>query len=295
MIANKLLLVKPCNFYSNKATALDNYFQKTIQLDGIQKKAIGEFHNLLQQLESCGIANIVFNEDPNFSTPDAIFPNNWFSTMPNNKAFLFPMKHENRRAERQVPIVNFLKKNYTGFIDLTGYEHEGQFLEGTGSMVANHNSKKIYLSRSQRSSESLAQIFCNINGYELISFQSAIRNQIIYHTNVMMFIASPLAAICIEAIVDKNVQSKIIASIEEDRQELLQLSIEQLFNFCGNCLQVKNQKEIPFLIMSTTAYRSFTKQQLNAIEKHMEILMVNIENIEHAGGGGVRCMLAELY
>ena len=49
------------------------------------------------------------------------------------------------------------------------------------------------------------------------------------------------------------------------------------------------------LTMSTTAYKSFSKSQLQTISKYCKILYADIECIQKYGGGGTRCMMAEIF
>jgi hypothetical protein len=66
-------------------------------------------------------------------------------------------------------------------------------------------------------------------------------------------------------------------------------------NFAGNMLQVQNTEGKQFLVMSETAYKSLTKEQISSIENHCEIIYADLETIETNGGGSARCMLAEIF
>ena len=48
-------------------------------------------------------------------------------------------------------------------------------------------------------------------------------------------------------------------------------------------------------VMSSQAYKSLTKNQINKIEKFSKIIHSNVETIENCGGGSVRCMIAEVF
>jgi hypothetical protein len=60
-------------------------------------------------------------------------------------------------------------------------------------------------------------------------------------------------------------------------------------------LQVKNAKGNLFLLCSETALKAFDPTQKKVLEKYSEIISFHIPTIEHIGGGGIRCMIAELY
>lgn len=66
-------------------------------------------------------------------------------------------------------------------------------------------------------------------------------------------------------------------------------------SFAGNMLQVQGADNVPYLVMSSSAYFSLTQQQIKAIEKHCPILHSNLETIETCGGGSARCMMAEVF
>jgi amidinotransferase family protein len=48
-------------------------------------------------------------------------------------------------------------------------------------------------------------------------------------------------------------------------------------------------------VMSETAYKALTPQQIATIEKHTQILYTDLSTIEVCGGGSARCMLAEVF
>lgn len=47
--------------------------------------------------------------------------------------------------------------------------------------------------------------------------------------------------------------------------------------------------------MSTSAYNSFNKEQINQIEQHSKIIHSSLKMIEMCGGGSARCMMAEVF
>ena len=68
----------------------------------------------------------------------------------------------NRRAERKEVFLKEIKKagNYKEIIDLTKWENEGKFLEGTGSMVLDRVAKFAYACKSPRTWEEVFNDFC---------------------------------------------------------------------------------------------------------------------------------------
>jgi hypothetical protein len=78
--------------------------------------------------------------------------------------------------------------------------------------------------------------------------------------------------------------------------EIVDISAAQMDRFCGNVLELQDGRGLPLMAMSTQAYRAFTESQLRTILRHCaDIVHAPVDTIERVGGGGVRCMLAELF
>ena len=298
MAARKVLMVEPKHFISNPETVGDNFFQQpgSDSQEDLTEIAKKEFAGIVNVLKSAGIEVHIFRQDDDLKTPDALFPNNWFSTIPGGTCILYPMMAPNRRLERRANIRKFLSGHYARQIDLTHDEDRGLFLEGTGSLVMDHENRVAYGSLSQRTSSNMAFEWSKLTGYEIVLFTSYDRDrQTIYHTNVMMCIAGKFAIVCLDALEDDDARERVQLSLERTGHEIIEITFDQMHHFCGNCLELENKKEEKFLCMSAQAFGAFTDLQKKQIEKHCTILQSEIHTIETAGGGGVRCMLAELY
>lgn len=78
--------------------------------------------------------------------------------------------------------------------------------------------------------------------------------------------------------------------------QVVQISSDQMDALCGNVLELEDGKGLPVLAMSTQAYNAFTDDQKKTMRKHVAAIHhAPIDTIEHVGGGGVRCSLAELF
>ena len=148
----EILMVRPFQFYFNQQTAANNFFQSNINIENANELAIAEFDAMVEKLRAHQIKVNVVQDTKDPSTPDSIFPNNWVSTHTNGTLCLYPMYAENRRAERKSSVIEFLQSNYKieNTLDLTDLEKEGIFLEGTGSMVLDHQNKIAYGCLSER-------------------------------------------------------------------------------------------------------------------------------------------------
>jgi len=295
-----VLMIEPVAFGFNKQTAVNNYFQ--VQQEGnVQDKALKEFNAFVEKLRAKDINVITIKDTLEPKTPDSIFPNNWVSFHADGKVVLYPMFAENRRLERRDDIINQIKEQFevTEVIDYSGAEKDNLFLEGTGSMIFDHDNKLAYGSVSLRLDEGLFRKFCSDFGFQPVvfhSYQTAGEERLpIYHTNVMMCVADQFVVICLDCIDDESERNNVIETIKNSGKELIEISEDQMQNFAGNMLQVQNQSGKRFLVMSQSAYKSLNRDQVSAIEKYCEIIYSDLEVIETNGGGSARCMLAEVF
>ncbi len=295
-----VLMIEPVAFGYNEQTAVNNYFQ--IQQKGnVQEKALKEFNSFAEKLRSKDINTIIIKDTPDPKTPDSIFPNNWVSFHQDGKISLYPMFAENRRLERRNDIIDQIKQQFyvDQIIDYSGAENENKYLEGTGSMIFDHDNMIAYGSVSLRLDEDLFRKFCSAFGFKPVvfhSYQNTDEGRLpIYHTNVMMCVADRFVVICLDCIDNETERQKVIESIKISGKELIEISEEQMQHFAGNMLQVHNPSGKKFLIMSQSAYRSLNQDQISAIEKYSGIIYSDLETIETNGGGSARCMLAEVF
>ena len=300
---HSILMVRPSSFRTNTQTLQNNHFQKISDSSDeiILQKTLIEFDNLVNKIRSYGIPVTVFQDDLIFDTPDSIFPNNWISFHTEKKIVLYPMYAENRRLERNENIIK--KVESTGVIidtilDYTKAELNNQFLEGTGSMVLDRKNKKAYASISERTSEILLDEFCDEFNYMPIVFESyqnhGNRSYLIYHTNVMMCVADKYSVICLESIKSEGEKKKVKQSLIDDGKEIIEISSKQLDCFSGNMIELIYNKK-SYLVMSETAFKSLSENQLSSINNYSEIIYSNVDTIESCGGGSVRCMIAEVF
>ena len=300
--ASTVLMVEPIAFGYNAQTAENNYFQVEQKDADIQTKALEEFNNFANKLKSKGINVISIKDTLEPHSPDSIFPNNWVSFHNDGKVVLYPMFAPNRRVERRTDILETLKvKGFeiTEIDDLSHFENQQKFLEGTGSMIFDHDHKIAYGSVSLRLDEELFRQFCTKFGFRPVvfhSYQNAGDQRLpIYHTNVMMCVADKFVVICLDCIDDELEREKVQEVIKSTQKEIIEISEDQMQQFAGNMLQVQNEAGEKFLVMSESAYRSLTAQQISAIEKYCEIIYSDLNTIETNGGGSARCMLAEVF
>lgn len=304
-MTSHILMIEPVAFGFNEETAANNYFQKKDgqSLSTIQKKAHREFTDMVAKLRAIGVNIVTVVDTAQPHTPDSIFPNNWVSFHSDGRVALYPMFAPNRRLERRMDILADLTK--VGFeinqmVDYSNKETEGYYLEGTGSMILDRNAGIAYAALSERTDEGLFLEFCADFGYTpcvFHAYQSVDEKRLpIYHTNVMMCVADKYALVCFDAIDDGKEKMMVMATLLNSGKELIvALTQEQIHHFAGNMLQVESADNIPYLILSQSAYDALSNQQRQQLSAYNMLVPIDISTIEQYGGGSARCMMAEIY
>lgn len=287
--SNNLVLVKPASFGYDQISAKTNTFQSNNNSKELSDLVEKEHFELTKLLDKNNIAFQILNSPK--ECLDGIFPNNWVITYFDKTYDLFSMLNPNRRLERSKENINFLQDAYSLKNDFSTYEKDNQFLEGTGSLVLDRINKIAYMSVSKRSSVKLATHWANRRGYTLNLFSSYLDDVPIYHTNVVMFIGSNIACLGSDLIKENTIEALL-----KKHHRVITLSKEEVKNFCGNCIEVKDRENNKILLMSSRAYSNFSKKNLLELSSYYpKILHTNLTNIENVGGGSLRCMILELF
>ena len=298
---SNILMVRPANFGFNEETADSNVFQsrdKALTKGTAIQKAIVEFDTLVEKLRAKGVNVIVVEDTPDPIKPDAVFPNNWVTFHEDGTVITYPMLSKIRRQERRDDVIENLMDNFfiSRKVELESYEEDDIILEGTGSLILDRIYGLAYACLSPRTSEDLLNRFCEVADFEPVAFHSVDGNgQEIYHTNVMMAMGETFVVICMDTVKDENEKADLLDKFKGTGKEAIEISLDQMMQFAGNMLQVRNENGDTFLVMSGSAFRSLDEGQIKKIEKHTEIIHSDIPTIETLGGGSVRCMMAEVF
>ena len=293
-----VVMIRPHHFLSNPETSTDNAFQSTGRDDNdgsIAKAAYDEVSAAAAKLNHYGVTTQLF-EDTGTATPDSVFPNNWFSTHPGGHVAVYPMAMKNRRLERRGDVLEMLKQQYRvqDVIDYSGLEVDGMFLEGTGAMVLDHVERVAYAARSRRTDPVALERFCTHFNYEPMVFDAVDATGVaIYHTNVLMCIATDFALIGLDSIHNEARRHEIVQRLSESGREVVALSHDQIANFAGNAIELQGSNG-RILALSTRALRSLTDGQKSIIEQSCGLVPLDVPTVELAGGS-VRCMLAGVH
>ena len=327
---SRVILIRPHFFSPNPATASDDAFQTPASGDPavLARAARDEVTGLARALADVGVEATVF-DDFTTTTPDSVFPNNWFSTHSDGSVVLYPMYAPNRRAERRSDVLARLTDEFRvrRVIDYSVAEREEKFLEGTGAMVLDHDARVACACRSRRLSPEVFRDFCRERGYQPVLFDAADHRGVpVYHTNVLMSVGTKLAVVGSEMIRDERQRAEVLGRLRDAGKTIVEITEEQVGRFAGNCIeltggglagsglagsglagsglagsglagsglasaQAQPGGHTQHLAMSSTAHAALSEEQLARIAEHANVLAVPVPTIERAGGS-VRCMIA---
>ncbi|MEM5310589.1 arginine deiminase-related protein [Paraburkholderia sp. JHI869] len=297
-----VVMIRPHRFHPNPETAADNAFQCAAAAtcseaaQAIAETARDEVTQAAEALEHAGVRVHLFDDFGEHGTPDSVFPNNWFSTHAGGHVALYPMYSGNRRRERRPDVIDLLKTQYrvAEVIDFSVLEQDEVFLEGTGAMVLDHVTRVAYTARSRRADPAALERFCERFQYEPMCFDTAgADGKPIYHTNVMMSVATDFALIGLDVIPDATRRAEIRRRLEQSGRTVIGLEREQIGNFAGNAIEL-TANGARVLALSQRAYDCLSPEQRRLIERSAQLLPLNVPTIEMAGGS-VRCMLAGIH
>lgn len=297
--ASAVVMIRPSRFYPNPETALDNAFQQTAsagQTNELSSRAHHEFDQAVETLRHAEITVHVFQDTPVPGKPDAVFPNNWFSTHRDGRVVLYPMYSRSRRLERRLDIIEALRRSYqvTSVLDYSSYEERGLYLEGTGSLVLDRIHRLAYVSLSKRADLEPLQQFCHDFDYEPVTFTSIGNDgRPVYHTNVMLCLGANFALVGLDLIVDRRERQAVRDSLVATGKTIIALTRDQIDNFAGNALELHNGQS-SLLVLSARAAAALNDEQRSTLDGSARILPLTLPTIELAGGSA-RCMMATVH
>jgi len=296
-----VLMIRPRTFQPNPETAVDNAFQSAGVADVAERQSVAaeaqvEVAVVAAALRGEGVGVVLFEDREGIDTPDSVFPNNWISTHDNGRVVLYPMAAPSRRRERRGDVVDGLRERYavSQVLDLSPVELKGRYLEGTGALVLDHVHRIAYMARSGRANEAVLDQWCEAMGYSAEVFDTADQSgQPIYHTNVVLSIATNFVVAGLSNIPDPAERARIAARLGETGRDVIKIDRGQVAEFAGNGLELTGSRGRIFTL-STRALAALRPDQIAAIETSARILAIGIPTIERSGGS-VRCMLAGIH
>jgi hypothetical protein len=299
--AAAVMMIRPAAFDYNPQTAASNRMQAAAAaaLDA-SNLALAEFDAAVTALRGAAVQVCVVADTPSPPKPDAVFPNNWVSWHADGTVVLYPMQASNRRPERRQEILEQVAQR-CGYrigrvIDLSPFESQGRYLEGTGSLVLDHVGRVAFACRSPRTDETLVRRWADELGYEPVVFAALDRAGVpFYHTNVMLSIGSRVAVVAADAIVPAD-RERVLAALAAGSRDLIPIDQSAVAAFAGNMLELLNGNGQRVYVLSAHAQRRLPVAALARLAAGTnQLLALSIPTIERLGGGSVRCMLAEVF
>ena len=298
--AKRIMMMRPKHFGFDPSTARSNSFQSqegANEIAAIENQAKLEFEEAVNKLRSEGIDVIALDDSDSPVKPNAVFPNNWVSFHDDGRVLLYPMMTESRRSERREEVLTQLAEEgikVDEVIDLSSFEAEDKFLESTGSIILDYDHKVLYACISTRTHPAVLDKFCKLMGYEAIVFEAFNKtDEAIYHTNVLMCLAAKYAVICLDAIPLLQ-REDVSSALDRTKHEVVEITMDQMYAFAGNMLEVTNSQGESVLVMSQTAYESLSADQKSRLSNYSKLVSVPIPTIEKYGGGSIRCMMCKV-
>ena len=297
---NAVVMIRPYRFHPNPETAADNAFQRAVaegEMPAISTAAQQEFDAAVETVRAAGVTVHVIDDTATPEKPDAVFPNNWFSTHHDGRVALYPMYSAARRRERRHDLIDELRKHYriTDVVDYSACEEQGHCLEGTGSLVLDHVNKIAYASLSHRTHPEVLKRFCDDFGYEPVTFRSqSADGRPVYHTNVVMCVGTDFAILGTDMIPDEAERVGVQNLLEATAKEVVEVTPAQINEFAGNAIELHNARGEKLLVLSARAAAALSPEQRATIERYARLVPLTLPTIELAGGSA-RCMIATVH
>ena len=280
--ARGAFLVAPADFTLAPESARDNrYMDMSRSVDPL--KALAQ-HSVLAQALREDVPVITFPGSP--GTPDAVFPNNVFGTVP-GRLIVGRMRHPVRQREAERADIRGFFAEVLGYdeIDLSGCPD--LVAELTGSLVIDRARGVGFCGLSER---------CDIAGAAAMHrafdlrltycFELAASE---YHTNVVLTLLAGRAAIIAADGFRDAAAARAIATAYGERA--IWLTPAQKQAFAGNAITLSEQR----VWMSAGAAAALTDAQRTALADYgFAIGAVELGEIEKAGGS-LRCCVGEIY
>ena len=295
------MMIRPAAFDYNPQTAASNRMQAAVQGSAsAAAAATDEFDAAVTALRSAGVQVCVVADEPVPPKPDAVFPNNWVSWHADGTVVLYPMQAPNRRLERRRDILESVAERcgyrIARVLDLSGFEEQGRFLEGTGSLVLDHVGRWAFACRSSRTDETLVRHWAESLGYRPVVFDAVdAAGAPFYHTNVMLSIGCRVVVVAADSIVPAD-KERVLAALSAGAREIITIDQVAVAGFAANMLELACAGGRTVLALSARAEPLLPQAARARLAAGTDqILPLSIPTIERLGGGSVRCMLAEVF
>jgi hypothetical protein len=279
--AKAAFLVAPDGFGLATESAIDNrYMAEATAFDAARACAQ---HRELQRALSAELPTICFAGDP--TTPDAVFPNNVFATVP-GRSIIGRMRHPVRQREATRTDIRRFFAEALGYaeIDLSMQPHA---CELTGALAIDRARGLGFCGLSERCDETGAHLMHDAFGLRATLMFDLAPGE--YHTNVVLaLLAGRAALLCADGFADQTVVDTVAALYEP---HAIRLSPDERAAFAGNAIALQPDA----VWMSRTAAQALSSSSQTALAAAgFAVRSASLEAIE-AAGGSLRCCVGEIY
>ena len=276
-----VIMVEPQNFRLNVESARDNHYMD-LELTVDPDRALEQYIALIELIRDIGIPVKSFPGDA--KSPDSLFPNNVFGTVP-KRLIIGHMLHPSRQQEAG-------RKDIRGWFEGMGYETidlsvEDCVAELTGPLIIDRSRRLGFCGMTERVNEAgLRAMHTAFDLVHTLYFNLAPGE---YHTNVVMSVLAGRACVLhAEAFADPEVPLAL-AGIYND--QVLYLDEAEKRAFAGNCITLTQHD----LFMSQTGADALRPVNRALLEFWgFRLRTAELDEIEKAGGS-LRCMVAEIF
>lgn len=281
--ADALLLVRPVGMRVSSETASDNaYMDAARSIDAAG--ALAEHRSLERALiERTGLPVAVF--DGNAATPDAVFPNNVFASVPGT-LIVGAMRHPERRREAERgDIPAWFSARGAAVVRLA--DDPRCVAELTGALVIDRARNLGFIGLSERCSAAGAEaMHCAFGLDASLIFELAPGE---YHTNVVLaLLAGRAAIVAADGFADPRVPA-LIGALYSDLTAFI--SAEEKSGFVANAISPTPDQAW----ISARAERALGAAARALLRRAGFVIhTVALEEIEKAGGS-MRCCIAEVF
>lgn len=280
--ARAAFLVAPDGFRLAEESASDNRYMALDQAPS-EERARAEHARLAREL-AASLPVVTFPGDP--ETPDAVFPNNVFATVP-GRLVVGRMRHVVRRREAGRADIRGFFTSVLGYevVDLSG--DASLVAELTGPLVVDRARRIGFCGLSER---------CDRRGAEAMDRAFGLAATLVfdlapgeYHTNLVLAVLAGRAAVVHPPSFADPAVPEAIAALYPERT--LVLSDGEKAGFAGNSIALSDRD----VWMSARAEASLLPSSREALESWgFRICTVPLPELEKAGGS-LRCCVAELF
>ena len=294
-----IFMVLPECFSLSAESATDNVYMAASAVNA--ELALRQSLNLAGALKAAGITVVLFPGDK--STPDAVFPNNAFSSAeaqnPESKHadanpargryFTGVMRHPSRQRETERPDIHHFFSHILGYeyADFSAALVDTETAELTGSLVIDRARNIGFCGLSQRCSDAGARAMHAAFGLNKTYVFELSASE--YHTNVVLSALGGRGIVIARSGFADPSDADTIAALYPG--QCVDLSVEEKDNFAANCIALRTDQ----LWMSARAKQNLRANTMNSLEGlGFGIYSTDLSELEKAGGS-LRCMVGEVY